>query len=181
MASTISHPAAALAIGAAFTRGQLPRRFWLMGAACTVLPDIDVLGKLVGIRYGDMLGHRGVTHSLAFAVTTALLLGLSISARDPSVSRVCLISYLFLCTASHGLLDALTDGGLGVAFFAPFSNRRYFFPWRPLPVSPIGRIGLFTPRGAAILLREFQWIWLPSLGTALIACLIRQTMARQRR
>src|SRR5574337_1697320 len=92
-----------------------------------------------------------------------------------------LVSYLFLCTVSHGLLDALTAEGLGVAFFAPFSARRYFFPWRPLPVSPLGHIGLFTPRGAAIFLQEFQWIWLPSIGTALIACLIRQTLARRRR
>ncbi len=145
MASTISHPAAALAIGAIFTQQQLPRRFWLLGAACTLLPDIDVLGKLVGIRYSDMLGHRGITHSLAFAAMVALLLARSISARDPSVSKACLMAYLFLCTASHGLLDALTNEGLGVAFFAPFSGRRYFFPWRPLPVSPIGHIGLFTP------------------------------------
>ncbi|MBI2883216.1 MAG: metal-dependent hydrolase [Candidatus Methylomirabilis oxyfera] len=181
MASTISHPVAAVAIGALFTQHQLPRRFWLLGVACTLLPDVDILGKLAGIRYGDMLGHRGLTHSLAFAATLALVFGLPISARDPSVSRAYLIFYLFLCTASHGLLDALTEGGLGVAFFAPFSSRRYFFPWRPLPVSPIGHIGLFTPRGIAIMLREFLWIWLPSLGTAFVACLIRRTMARRGR
>src|SRR5574337_70574 len=181
MASTFSHPVAALAIGAVFTKEQLPRRYWLVGAACTLLPDIDVLGKLVGIRYGDMLGHRGLTHSLTFAITLAVLVGLRISARHPSISKSCLICYLFFCTASHGLLDALTDEGLGVAFFAPFSSRRYFFPWRPLPVSPIGHIGVFTPHGAALLLREFQWIWLPSLGTALIAQVIRQTMARRGR
>ena len=38
--------------------------------------------------------------------------------------------YLFLSTASHGVLDALTDGGLGVAFFSPFDQTRYFFPFR---------------------------------------------------
>ncbi len=181
MASTFSHPVVALAVGAVFTEEQLPRRYWVLGAACTLLPDIDELGKLVGIKYGDMLGHRGLTHSLLFAATAALVIGLQISARNPSISKACLVSYLFLCTVSHGLLDALTAEGLGVAFFAPFSSRRYFFPWRPLPVSPIGRIGVFTPRGAALLLQEFQRIWLPSLGTALIACLIRQITIRRRR
>ncbi|MGB4782676.1 metal-dependent hydrolase [Candidatus Methylomirabilis sp.] len=181
MASAISHPAVALAVGAVFTKEQLPRRFWLLGAACTLLPDIDVLGMLIGIRYSDMLGHRGITHSAAFAAVLALLFGLPMAARDRSVSKACLISYLFLCTASHGLLDALTDGGLGVAFFAPFSNSRYFLPWRPIPVSPFSPVDFFGPRGITILLRELQWAWLPSLGTALIARLIRHTLAHRRR
>jgi membrane-bound metal-dependent hydrolase YbcI (DUF457 family) len=45
---------------------------------------------------------------------------------------------LFLAAASHPLLDMLTDGGLGVALLAPFSWSRYFFPFRPIPVSAIG-------------------------------------------
>ena len=49
--------------------------------------------------------------------------------------RVATFAFLFLCTMSHALLDALTDGGLGVAFFSPFSNERYFFPWTPIRVS----------------------------------------------
>ena len=46
-----------------------------------------------------------------------------------------------LCTAvavSHGLLDTLTDGGLGIALLWPISNARYFAPWTPIPVAPIG-------------------------------------------
>ena len=45
--------------------------------------------------------------------------------------------------ASHGVLDALTDGGPGVAFLAPFDDTRYFFPWRPIRVSPLWR-GFFS-------------------------------------
>jgi inner membrane protein len=74
-----------------------------------------------------------------------------------------LVAYFFLITASHGVLDALTDGGLGVAFFAPFTARRYFFPWRPIEVSPIG-LGLFSERGAEVFASEFVWVWLPSLA-----------------
>ena len=40
--------------------------------------------------------------------------------------------------ASHALLDTLTDGGLGAALLWPFNFTRYFAPWRPIPVAPIG-------------------------------------------
>lgn len=40
---------------------------------------------------------------------------------------------------SHLLLDTLTDGGLGCALLWPFSTERFFAPWTPLPVAPIGR------------------------------------------
>ena len=32
----------------------------------------------------------------------------------------------------------MTDGGLGCALLWPFSLSRYFAPWRPIPVAPIG-------------------------------------------
>ena len=46
-----------------------------------------------------------------------------------------LVFLLFVAMASHGVLDALTDGGRGVGFLIPFSSERFFFPWRPIPVS----------------------------------------------
>ena len=65
-------------------------------------------------------------------------------------------------TASHGFLDAMTDGGLGVAFYSPFNNTRYFLPWTPIRVSPIGVSRFFTGRGLAVIQSELLWIWLPS-------------------
>jgi inner membrane protein len=46
------------------------------------------------------------------------------------------VIFFFLLTASHGILDAFTNGGLVIALFSPFSNERYFFPWTPIEVSP---------------------------------------------
>lgn len=54
--------------------------------------------------------------------------------------------FLFLSISSHGFLDAATDGGLGIAFFRPFSNYRYFFPWNPIVVSPLS-VGRFFYQG----------------------------------
>jgi inner membrane protein len=69
--------------------------------------------------------------------------------------------YFSLVTMSHGFLDAFTDGGLGIAFFAPFDSTRYFFPWRPLTVSPIGFTQFFSEWGMDVLLSELLWIGIP--------------------
>jgi len=55
--------------------------------------------------------------------------------------------------ASHPLLDCLTDGGLGCALLWPFSNERFFAPWRPIPVAPIGPAFL-SARGLRIAVTE---------------------------
>jgi inner membrane protein len=80
--------------------------------------------------------------------------------------------YLFLATASHGFLDAMTDGGLGVAFFSPFSNKRYFLPWTPIRVSPIGAGRFFSSRGLDVLRTEFLWIWLPAAVLVMAAWIL---------
>jgi inner membrane protein len=84
-----------------------------------------------------------------------------------------LFLWFFAVTASHGLLDAMTDGGRGIAFFAPFSPHRYFFPWRPIAVSPIGA-GFFSARGLRVLVSEARWIWVPSAIIAASARLMRR-------
>ncbi|HEV2396630.1 MAG TPA: metal-dependent hydrolase [Candidatus Sulfotelmatobacter sp.] len=162
MPSSLTHAVAAAAISATFYRPGVPKRVWIAGILCSMLPDIDVIGFRVGIPYGDFWGHRGFTHSLAFAALLAAILTVVVRARA-QISSFALFSYLFLATASHGLLDAMTNGGLGVAFFSPFSNRRYFFPWRPIRVSPIGVSRFFGAKAVAILHNEILWVWLPSL------------------
>lgn len=140
-----------------------------MAAACAMLPDADVIGLSAGIPYGGMFGHRGFTHSLFFAVVVALVVtGLmrnKASARD--LIRV--FACIFVATASHGALDAFTNGGLGVAFFAPFDPARYFFPVRPILVSPIGVSAFLTQRGVTVLLSEMIWAWPASIAVFLAA------------
>ena len=175
MASAFSHGVAALGLGACFYRSGTPSRVWVTGVFCSVIPDLDVLGFRFGIHYGDFWGHRGFTHSLLFA---ALLAGIVVLIGfrhvTPGLSRLSIWIYFFLATASHGLLDAMTDGGLGVAFFSPFDNHRYFLPWTPIRVSPIGVGRFFTDRGLAVLQSEFHWIWLPAALLALSAWLMRR-------
>ena len=160
MASAFSHAVAALSIGTAFCRPGISKHVWVAGALCSVIPDLDVIGFRFGISYGDFWGHRGFTHSLAFAAVLAAAVTLAIMRTVPQIGRFTLFGYLSMATASHGLLDAMTNGGLGVAFFSPFDNRRYL-PWRPIRVSPIAAARFFTFRGFAILQNEFVWICSP--------------------
>src|SRR5713226_1319368 len=178
MASAFSHAVAALGIGACFYRPGTPKRIWIVGAACSVIPDFDVMGFRFGIRYGDFWGHRGFTHSLLFAAliaSTVMLMGFRQVL--PGLGRFSMWIYFFLATASHGFLDAMTDGGLGVSFFAPFDNHRYFLPWAPIRVSPIGAGRFFTHRGLEVLQSELLWIWLPAALLALSVWLMRQRAA----
>ena len=140
-----------------------------------MIPDFDVLGFSFGVRYGDFWGHRGFTHSLVFAAllagTAFLLTSLSGLA---GVGVWPLLAYYFVATASHGILDAMTDGGLGVALLSPFHNERYFFPWTPIRVAPIGVTSFFSARGWAVLQSEIICVWIPAALLAVMCWLLRR-------
>jgi inner membrane protein len=179
MPSALSHPVPALAIAADFGRARLPRAAIIAGVACSLLPDIDLLWLRLGIAHGSILGHRGLTHSLPFALALGVVMALIVCRRERRThfSDVCL--YLFLATASHGMFDALTNGGSGVAFFAPLSSTRYFFAFRPIEVSPLSVARFLSDRGWVVLKSELPWVWLPSLVFAAVAILLRQRILRR--
>ena len=154
-----------------------PRRAWALGAACAVLPDVDVFGVAAGIPFGSMLGHRGLTHSVFFAAAlAAVVTAVGFRGLPPDVSRGRLWLYVFVATASHGALDALTDGGPGIAFLAPLDDGRHFLPFRPILVSPIGVRAFFTERGLRVIENEALWIGLPCLLFATLATIVRPRM-----
>jgi inner membrane protein len=150
---------------------------WIAEVLPTV-PDVDVLAFAFGIPYGAPLGHRGLSHALV----VALALGLA-SARFALPQGVgrrpwSHIGLLFgLLTATHGLLDMATDGGLGVAYLAPFRFIRLFLPWRPVRVSPIGAGAFISETGLEVLANEACWIWLP-LGVLVFAVWLSRRIAR---
>jgi inner membrane protein len=178
MPTIFSHAIAAGAMGSLAPRPLQAVKLFLLGMTCAMVPDADVLSFALGIPYGHWLGHRGFTHSICFA----LLLGTGITLLF--YSRVALFSkkwwilwaYFCLSTASHGLLDALTTGGKGIAFLAPFHNQRYFGPeiWRQIRVSPIGVEAFFSRWGWQVIKSEMLWIWLPSGLVLLLGRWIRK-------
>jgi len=174
MPSAFGHAAPALALYPLF-RSRTPPRLWLLGVACAMAPDLDVLAFRFGIPYDDPLGHRGLFHSVPFAAFFATLLALAIFTRPrPGASRLATWAYLFLATTSHGVLDTFTDGGLGVALWCPFDCSRHFAPFRPIAVSPIGVGAFFSARGFDALASELVWVWLPCVALAWLCVQLRR-------
>lgn len=160
MSTFVSHAAVPIALSACFPSNTLSAEVVRLGVLCAMVSDLDVIGFAFGIRYGDVLGHRGLTHSIFFAACLGAFLAMAWP--TGGAGRIPVFLFLFLSTLSHPFLDAFTDGGLGVAWFAPFSGKRYFFPWRPLVVPPIGILPFFSAWGWRVIRSELLWIWLPS-------------------
>lgn len=124
------------------------------------LPDADALSFRLGIPYGAPFGHRGAFHSLAFAAFVAAVIAGVCSRLKLPAGRVALTGGAVVAT--HGLLDTLTDGGRGIALLWPFTHERYFAPWRPFAVAPIG-LRILSPDGLALMAHEAVWflpLWL---------------------
>jgi inner membrane protein len=165
MPTAFTHGFVALALGKTAAARKMPLRFWVLSVLSAVLPDADVIGFRYGIRYGDLLGHRGFSHSLLFALLLGMLV-VFLAFRDvPKFSKKWwgLTAYFFVVTASHGLLDAMTTGGLGIGFFIPFDGTRYFLPWRPIHVAPIRLSRFFSASTVQVLTSEFIWVWIPAM------------------
>ncbi len=140
----------------------------LLAILSAVFPDVDVMSFKLGYPYEHWLGHRGFTHSILFAVIWSGILSIVFGKKD----KVLFFIVLFLSTLSHAILDAMTNGGLGVGFFIPFENTRYFFGFRPILVSPIGVEKFFSEWGLRVIMSELIWIGIPC-GVVLIADKIR--------
>lgn len=176
MPTLLGHPAIPLSLGLALGRMRIPAPLVTAGILVSVLPDLDVVAFRLGIPYASGLGHRGFSHSLLFAAVLAAL-G-TIGLRACKVPSLTALWYLFLAAASHGLLDMLTTGGLGVALLWPWSEARHFAPFQFIKVSPLSLGRFFSPRGLAVLISEFTWIWLPCLLAAGCIALLRRKGTR---
>lgn len=177
MPTIFTHVAVPLALGLALGRKALSPRLVAAGAFVSILPDFDTVAFKLGIAYADQFGHRGASHSLAIALAVGLLGAMVAPWLRTTRGRA--FCFLAFCTASHPLLDALTSGGLGVALLWPWSHERFFAPWRPIAVSPIGA-GFFSARGVAVLWSELQWVWLPCAMLALQWAAIRKHVVERR-
>jgi inner membrane protein len=166
VASAFTHAVVGAALTPLAPTPQRSRRLAIELAALAALPDLDVLAFAFGIPYAHPLGHRGLTHSLFFAAVLAPLVvwGLHRDIRTGTRAWWALVGLCFAATASHGVLDACTDAGLGIGFFIPFDNRRVFFPWRPIATSPLEPSAFFSRWGARVLANEVLWVWVPTVS-----------------
>ncbi len=128
-----------------------------LGAVAGAFPDIDVFyGVFAADEMAQLQWHRGLTHSLVFALSLGLLCGWlywrwrnRVGALEPLASW---LAVFVLALVSHPLLDACTT--YGTQLLAPFSDRR--FAWNAVPIiepiySGILLLGLLIARYAKTL------------------------------
>lgn len=178
MPTIFSHAIFAVVLGKAGINKSVTFWFWFLAAVCAITPDADVITRSFGVERGSLFSHRGFTHSIFFAVLFGGFVALlAHKFLKTGISYAKLFVFFALATFSHPFLDMLTDGGSGVALFAPFSNERFFFPVRPIEVSPIG-LGFFSSRGIEVILSEIIWVWFPAFLILLSFSIGRKTSGK---
>lgn len=178
MATIFTHPIIPISAAIGLGTRVITMRLLLVACIASVLPDIDVIGFKLHIPYSSDFGHRGFTHSLVFALLVGFI-GMLFAPSMHTTRLNCFI-VLTLATVSHGLIDACTSGGLGIALLWPFDNHRYFFDWRPIKVSPIGVSRFFTERGWVVILSELKYVWFPALTFAIFLFSLRKLITKLR-
>ena len=126
--ASLGHVAVGMAAGRFWTklggeqslhRTRTLARAMVAFSALSLAPDLDVIAFRFGIPYSATFGHRGAAHSICAAVTLASVAALATRLTPEQDGGGQTRSRLWLLCAtvavSHGLLDTLTDGGLGVS------------------------------------------------------------------
>jgi inner membrane protein len=154
MATIYSHAVVGVGLARLYAVRPMPCAYWGLAALLPIVPDLDVFSMYA---YGSSLGHRGITHSLLFALLLSLVVT-AVTARWFHVRWWSLAALFLVIVASHGVLDAMTRGGENIPFFWPFGGR--YGNWGPLPVSDIA-FDLPDPRYSRAIRAELLWVWLP--------------------
>ncbi len=170
MPTIFTHTVVGIAAASTLRSEKNSAKLWLLAIVCAIAPDADIIAFQFGIPYEHFLGHRGLFHSLSFGLMLAMGAMLAFYRSVPLGSRRWwrLFAVMAVAAGSHGPLDALTDGGLGIALLSPFDATRYFFPWQPIPVSPLGVEGFLNYGGGKILWQEVELVWMPLLALILV-------------
>lgn len=171
MPTILTHTAVPIAAGIAFGNRSISGRLMAAGVIAAVLPDLDVLAFRLGVSYADTFGHRGFSHAISFALLLGILAALG--ARWLRSRRRTAFAFVFVAALSHTLLDMLTNGGMGVALFWPFSDLRLFAPWQVIEVAPLSLRRMIGPRGLSVLASELKWVWGPELTGGVSLALVR--------
>jgi membrane-bound metal-dependent hydrolase YbcI (DUF457 family) len=101
-------------------------------ALAAAAPDIDAIGRPFG--HGDITllgGHRAVTHSIFAALLLGAVALFLVPRHAARADRWRIALFVTAVVVTHGVLDAFTTYGEGVAFFAPLSMHRWKSAWQP--------------------------------------------------
>jgi inner membrane protein len=124
---SLTHIILGAAIGEAVLGKKLGRKAMLWGAVADTIPDFDVFTSPCVSHAQQLMIHRGITHSLLFAIVVSLLLGLLFARwqKNTEVSWKEWAWLFFLGMFTHDIIDSFTCYGTGL--FEPFSSYRVSF------------------------------------------------------
>jgi len=126
---TITQAMLGAVIGQAGFARSLGPRARVFGALGGLLPDLDVVAVATHGPYGELLYHRGVTHSLWFGFVLGPVLALAVQrgyvarGREPAGALGAWSALFVLALVTHPLVDWCTP--YGTQLLAPFSDRRF--------------------------------------------------------
>ena len=154
---SVSQATLGAAVGELVLGKKVGKKAPLWGAAAGTLPDLDVLTASFLSESAQLGVHRGVSHSLLFAVVGGIALGYALSRlhRDAGWREWSLLWFCGLLT--HALLDCFTM--YGTQLFSPFSD---------YPVA-LGSLFIIDP------------LYTLPLGAGLVAALGQKQLSRRRK
>jgi len=122
-------------------------------SALSLAPDVDVIAFRLGIPYSAPFGHRGAAHSICGALALAFVAAVAARGTPELVDNRQTRLRLRHCRRLPWAARHVDRRRLGIALLWPVSNQRYFAPWRPIPVAPIGA-RMLTMAGVRVVMTE---------------------------
>ncbi len=160
MSTVISHSLVGAGI-ASFFQFENKKKIVITSLLLAGLPDSDTIVMSI-IGRGTVFDHRGVFHSIFFAIMIGALAALFFKRKKWIAPNEYLkLAILFAAiTFSHPFFDGFsTDWKYGVSYLAPFDMTKYFWFSSPLPLVPLSPTLLFSERGINIFLVEVAMLW----------------------
>ena len=124
---SITHIALGACMGEAFLDRKLGRKALLWGALAQSAPDIDFVASFWMNTSGNLLAHRGFTHSFLFVIIISVFLSLLAERwhRPHNISFRKWLQFFGGVIFAHVFIDAFNNYGVG--WFEPFSHKRISF------------------------------------------------------
>jgi inner membrane protein len=124
---SLTHIVLGACIGEAVAGKKLGKKAMLLGAIAQSLPDIDFVTTFFLSDSADIVAHRGITHSLFFAVFATFILAgtCRFIFRKINIGWNTWFWLLGLNILVHLLIDGFNAYGIG--WLEPFSHKRFSF------------------------------------------------------
>jgi inner membrane protein len=121
---SVSQAALGAAVGEVVLGNKIGRKASILGAIVGTLPDLDVLLLPFYSSLARISIHRGLSHSIFFAILAAALLAFAFRRFKwtKTITYLRLFIFAYLVWLTHVLLDAFTT--YGTQLYLPFSNKR---------------------------------------------------------